>query len=529
MTIEQFLEISGWGPIRYKPRDQIEIKPLTIFIGANNAGKSYVAITYYALSKILIKTIEALTEKTGVKELRSSEYLYSRLVDIMNKYKENKVLIDKFVNIDNIKELEQKLSNELKSILLTLINIIEENNLVLIPVSETITRDDVERIVEEVFSDKIEQLMNFESKSFRILLRTTIDKEITVTVGLQKQSHGKVKGYIDISFTKEFRRRIKNSYKRILDRRVSKYIHTYIKAYTIWEHLDKNKRAELLKSVLLAIYQDLTTYVLDKLRAKLKNRIRGLYYFPASRSGLLLNYKSLLSILLALASKPVMHREIHITAPPGYISDFINYLILAEANITESKLSSMFEDYLLNGKIVIEKVDGATDIYYLDDKGNKIPLKRISSLVSELAPLDVYIKKGYFNRGSIVIIEEPESHLHPRAQTILACFLAKLVKEYGVRVLITTHSDILMTKLSNIVSKYYAEAPIIENEHILCKNIALPKDTISVYLFRKSGKWSTIERITVTELGIPDEEFRSIYENLYEEYMSIYYRIKKEQ
>ncbi|ENP8372144.1 DUF3696 domain-containing protein [Vibrio alginolyticus] len=46
----------------------------------------------------------------------------------------------------------------------------------------------------------------------------------------------------------------------------------------------------------------------------------------------------------------------------------------------------------------------------------------------------------YINKGGLLIVENPEIHLHPKAQSELAQFLA-LVADHGVQVIIETHSD----------------------------------------------------------------------------------------
>ncbi|MCU0497865.1 MAG: AAA family ATPase, partial [Anaerolineae bacterium] len=54
--------------------------------------------------------------------------------------------------------------------------------------------------------------------------------------------------------------------------------------------------------------------------------------------------------------------------------------------------------------------------------------------------------------GQLVYIEQPELHLHPRAQHQLAEFLAEAAKR-GVRVVIETHSDILLLGIQTQVAK----------------------------------------------------------------------------
>jgi energy-coupling factor transporter ATP-binding protein EcfA2 len=47
--------------------------------------------------------------------------------------------------------------------------------------------------------------------------------------------------------------------------------------------------------------------------------------------------------------------------------------------------------------------------------------------------------------GSIVIIEEPESHLHPRLQRLLAMNLARLAKEKNLQLLVSSHSSVFLS------------------------------------------------------------------------------------
>ena len=72
-----------------------------------------------------------------------------------------------------------------------------------------------------------------------------------------------------------------------------------------------------------------------------------------------------------------------------------------------------------------------------------------SAMVSELAPLVLFLR-GAVGPGDLLIIEEPESHLHPAAQTKIAQTLARLVRA-GVYVVITTHSNWLLQQIGNLI------------------------------------------------------------------------------
>ena len=56
------------------------------------------------------------------------------------------------------------------------------------------------------------------------------------------------------------------------------------------------------------------------------------------------------------------------------------------------------------------------------------------------------------NQGKLVYIEQPELHLHPRAQVKLAEIIADAANR-GVRVVIETHSDLLILGIQTLVAE----------------------------------------------------------------------------
>src|ERR1019366_1814068 len=56
------------------------------------------------------------------------------------------------------------------------------------------------------------------------------------------------------------------------------------------------------------------------------------------------------------------------------------------------------------------------------------------------------------NRGQIVFIEQPELHLHPRAQVALANIILQAA-DRGVRVVIETHSSLLILALQGLIAE----------------------------------------------------------------------------
>ena len=82
---------------------------------------------------------------------------------------------------------------------------------------------------------------------------------------------------------------------------------------------------------------------------------------------------------------------------------------------------------------------------------DSLPLMNASSMVSELAPVVLYLRH-VVGPGNVLIVEEPESHLHPALQVEFTRQLASLVNS-GIRVILTTHSEWVLEELANIVQR----------------------------------------------------------------------------
>ncbi len=179
------------------------------------------------------------------------------------------------------------------------------------------------------------------------------------------------------------------------------------------------------------------------------------YYLPAARSGIMQSHGMIASSLVDRATRVGLEQFSEIPAFSGLIADFLKQII----NYDECRLSSdeisgiatVLEDEVLRGEIEVRRPAGDyPDFRYRPQKSEQVlRMNRSSSMVSELAPLVLFLR-GVVRPGDTLIIEEPEAHLHPAAQTKVALTLARLVR-VGVRVIITTHSDWLLEQIGNLI------------------------------------------------------------------------------
>lgn len=84
-------------------------------------------------------------------------------------------------------------------------------------------------------------------------------------------------------------------------------------------------------------------------------------------------------------------------------------------------------------------------------RGAVVNLKDVGVGVSQVLP--VVVAALFAQPGHIVIVEEPESHLHPLAQAKLAELLATVSAERNVQFIVETHSEHLFRRLQTLMAK----------------------------------------------------------------------------
>ncbi|MDM8517416.1 AAA family ATPase [Desulfobacterales bacterium HSG16] len=159
-------------------------------------------------------------------------------------------------------------------------------------------------------------------------------------------------------------------------------------------------------------------------------------------------------------------------------------------------LWSMFTPFTRNRqftdilKELLEKEDVAPNQPYIHD-----------SLIRKLYWKNLIKRKGNhkFPLQTLLFIEEPEAHLHPKVQIQLMEIFSKLTKA-GVKIVMTSHSNYMFNKMNNLV---------------LAKKL-LPED-IEVMVFDEAVNGSTVKNAQIDELGIDDNNFIDTAERLYEE------------
>jgi predicted ATPase len=252
------------------------------------------------------------------------------------------------------------------------------------------------------------------------------------------------------------------------------------------------------------------------------------HYLPAARSGIMQSHKSLAEFLIR--SAPLVGlQQMSIPQLSGIVTDFISQLLNLDferrrgrpSNNLEAVAQSL-ESGVLHGNITI-RAEPNTYPEILYQAGElEAPLVRLSSMISELAPVVLYIRYVLVP-GDHLIIEEPEAHLHPESQRKFARALVRL-RASGVNITLTTHSDYLLTEINNLIRT----GSIAEAEKTDRPSVSIPYSEVAAYLFKSSdGRGgTTIRRLSISDNdGIPDEEFGKVAEAIYNEAADLEYRL----
>ena len=470
-----FIAVKDFGPIA---NAEVELKPLTVFIGANNTGKSYLALAVYSL----FQAIAGTTPRHRPLQLGSS---YRRLGLHEGSGRSFKRVVDK---------LEGQFPELLK-----------------------LWSEGAE------FMDwppAIQQWMRSESKHWAESLSQDVDYGLRRCFGSSVEKMGRRGRRIERG---EFAVILRDESTGFNWRLISSNDELVTEN---WESAkpQTSKKMNLLdfplpfdpsdsEDVDFMAYLFLMAYS-ELLLAGYSSRA---HYLPASRTGILQGHKTLASLIVGRASSAWIE-PMEIERLPGVITDLIQALLLLRRDAAPfpetKKIVEFLETDVVHGTVDIERQLEYPDIIYTNEAGS-FQLHQVSSMVSEIAPLVLFLK--YLIRpGNLFILEEPESHLDPANQRLVARAIAMMVNA-GVRVLVTTHSDLFLNQINNLMQASQLLPDRLQGMEYDATELLNPND-VGAYVFQSSPDGTNVSPLPVdSDQGISTESFDTVHRALYDE------------
>ena len=486
------LEVTNFGPI---VEAKIDLRPLTVFVGPSNTGKSYLAILIYALHRFF----SGFRDYPMFPDIERQK-LPQRTIDSIDEWAEQTLTGWETLLAEGSLVLPPLVTDEIRSLLEAQGDLLGNEIIRCFGMDETsaLVRKGNRKGARVVFRRHVsngsapfehELMVGAQGSKFK----TTIPAETPLRINVGE----------DAKINYLHRRAVDSSSKAGRS------------------HKERN-------SFILELIYTLSDPALAQLAGPL---LIPASYLPADRTGVMHAHRVLVSSLINRASQPRLRRDDPLPDLSGVVADFLKQLIelgdLSERRRNKADaLAKRIEQEILRGMVQIKTSEmGYPQFFYKPDGWeNALPLMNASSMVSELAPVILYLRH-VVQPGETLIIEEPESHLHPAMQVGFTRQIAALVHA-GIRVIVTTHSDWVLETLANLVR--LSELPKARRKGIEGADLVLRPDQVGAWLFKskESPKGSVVEEIRFDpDAGGLESDYSDVAEQLYNEWATIGNRI----
>lgn len=231
------------------------------------------------------------------------------------------------------------------------------------------------------------------------------------------------------------------------------------------------------------------------------------------------NYQMLDSTFVLPPSRgPILTEQIIPTT--GMYSEFLNDM--AGLNRIKPRPDTASEIVLKLFRTILEgEVNKEETTYIYTTNDASMPVSAAAASIREIAPLQILAKKQDVSRCAI-LVEEPEAHLHPLKQRMMADIIGAL-SHNGAIMQITTHSDYFLRRLNELImfakAKKTTDDPdklrTLSEQVNIVEDMSIDESIIGAYLLRKQADNTSIAVKQDISNGIPFAAFRdAILDNM---------------
>ena len=112
-------------------------------------------------------------------------------------------------------------------------------------------------------------------------------------------------------------------------------------------------------------------------------------------------------------------------------------------------------------EIIPGEFQETSDGFFYVENGSKLNVQNLATGSKMFSIIKILLMNGHFDKKTVLILDEPEAHLHPEWINKFAEIMVLLIKEIGIKVLLTTHSPNLLLAFEVNSRKY----DLLNNTH----------------------------------------------------------------
>lgn len=441
----------------------IDLKPLTVFIGPNNAGKTWLA---YAISGIV------------------GRYGWDKYTQA---YADER-LPKEYVPLDEAIE-----------------NVITQGNATI----------DLYKFAQDYGEKYFQNVADFACQWMQEFMSTqyTSFHDLSISVNIAKEEGRFLKHIEDYSLQKNIAGGVFTIRKKQGEKVLFAYTSTAEEEQVIEKIPDEEIKERLVREVALALrrslYHAAHTFPTERttlVTFRFGSRVRGRELPPVDERALE-TIESIAKGLQQLQELSGQNPRLLIEqrasrAVIGPVNTFINMLryifdVVDAKQIRKRKEQAEHNSYLqryielaqlLENEVLVGGIDFSTpapdpkrDILFQPSENVVLEVPIASSMVKELSPLVLYLRH-IAQPNELLVIDEPEMNLHPEAQAKIIEFLAMLVNA-GLNVLFTTHSPYITDHLANLIKAAESDdqEAISQEFYLKRKEAFISREKVSVY------------------------------------------------
>ena len=502
------LEVEDFGPII---QAKLDLRPLTVLVGPSNTGKSYLAVLLYALHRSFngaaaspgYPRFEWDSRLEFARTTPHTKRLRQEVIDSLSAFIEKNYTKEGKIRTGNILTIDDRILSLINSQFMWggQILISELERCLGIDGCKTLVRNGSEgKVRVSVRWMSMEEAQSRESR-LRVEsdgIELKIDTTSSIKINLEKEQQDDLRRHFNQVSVNNF--------------------------------VSESARGEGNNALLSGFLDYLSNLAFPHMFRPLHVPA---FYLPAGRVGVMHTYNAVVSALLESASRAVERPDRRGPVLSGVLSDFLQHLIGIDSTPRgegkfQHNLATRIEGTVLGGAIRAERSRSGAHpslVYRPEGWRGALPLMNASSMVVELAPVVLFLRHR-LEHGNVLILEEPESHLHPAMQVALVEQLATLVRA-GIRIVLTTHSEWVLEGLANIVRR--SEVPEETRKQNLGNDVALTAGEVGIWLFqiRKRPRGAIVKEIQLGESGLYPTGFEEVAATLHNDWAEISSRIRE--